>query len=321
MSILTMKVFDIRFVNTVCYPTRRNQEQIKILEVQIMDLQDDIGMLDGAHFRTIKRAETVAKSIDYDEISSHNWAKYSSMEAYDDLTKSIDDILIKRTEAIDNMNSIIGNPKQFETAKQLYKDIQEEYKTLVKRRDLADMIHYMVRHTAYGTKQAESIVHVVNKPGNEGLRNVMQRYAKRIADDHAKLARDFQTDLDDILKIAKVSLQDVNKETAFKTLEGYKEVADRVDRLRAVLGEEVLESPDEFYNVSQVYVNLVAELNKFKITKLDEWKTDVYEFTRIFERWFNKEYALNTTALSDRVNLAYKNKEFYANPKQPMLLN
>ena len=31
LGILSMKIFDLRFVNTVCFPTRRNQEQIKLL--------------------------------------------------------------------------------------------------------------------------------------------------------------------------------------------------------------------------------------------------------------------------------------------------
>jgi len=31
LGILSMKIFDLRFVNTVCFPTRRNQEEIKML--------------------------------------------------------------------------------------------------------------------------------------------------------------------------------------------------------------------------------------------------------------------------------------------------
>ena len=38
MNILMEKVFDLRFVNTICFPTRRNHEQIKELAVQCLSL-------------------------------------------------------------------------------------------------------------------------------------------------------------------------------------------------------------------------------------------------------------------------------------------
>ena len=38
------KVFDLRFVNTICFPTKRNQEQIKELS-EVTDLMIIIGSL------------------------------------------------------------------------------------------------------------------------------------------------------------------------------------------------------------------------------------------------------------------------------------
>ena len=37
------KIFDLRFVNTICYPTKRNQEQIKDVFIKIIK---DFGGID-----------------------------------------------------------------------------------------------------------------------------------------------------------------------------------------------------------------------------------------------------------------------------------
>ena len=43
INILMTKVFDLRFVNTICFPTKRNQEQIKELS-EVTDLMIIIGL-------------------------------------------------------------------------------------------------------------------------------------------------------------------------------------------------------------------------------------------------------------------------------------
>lgn len=59
ISILAMKVFDLRFVNTVCYPTRRNQGQIKEL-APISDIMIIVGSFTSAN---TKRLLEVSLSI------------------------------------------------------------------------------------------------------------------------------------------------------------------------------------------------------------------------------------------------------------------
>ena len=52
IKILMTKVFDLRFVNTICYPTKRNQEQIKDL-AQIVDVMIIIGSFTSANSKRL----------------------------------------------------------------------------------------------------------------------------------------------------------------------------------------------------------------------------------------------------------------------------
>ena len=52
ISILMTKVFDLRFVNTICFPTKRNQEQIKELS-EIVDLMIIIGSFTSANSKRL----------------------------------------------------------------------------------------------------------------------------------------------------------------------------------------------------------------------------------------------------------------------------
>ena len=54
-----LKVFDLHFVNTICYPTKRNQEQIKEL-AKISDLMIIIGSFTSANS---KRLTLLSKNI------------------------------------------------------------------------------------------------------------------------------------------------------------------------------------------------------------------------------------------------------------------
>ena len=59
INVLMTKVFDLRFVNTICYPTKRNHEQIKELS-RICDLMIIIGSFTSANS---KRLTELAKNI------------------------------------------------------------------------------------------------------------------------------------------------------------------------------------------------------------------------------------------------------------------
>ena len=52
INILMTKVFDLRFVNTICFPTKRNQEQIKELS-KIADLMIIIGSFTSANSKRL----------------------------------------------------------------------------------------------------------------------------------------------------------------------------------------------------------------------------------------------------------------------------
>ena len=82
INILMTKVFDLHFVNTICYPTKRNQEQIKEL-AKVADLMLIIGSFTSANS---KRLTLLSKNINEntyqvtcsDELH-HNWFKNVSL--------------------------------------------------------------------------------------------------------------------------------------------------------------------------------------------------------------------------------------------------
>ena len=59
INVLMTKVFDLHFVNTICYPTKRNQEQIKEL-AEVADLMIIIGSFTSANS---KRLTMLSKNI------------------------------------------------------------------------------------------------------------------------------------------------------------------------------------------------------------------------------------------------------------------
>ena len=56
MNILMEKVFDLRFVNTICYPTRRNHSQIKELAINC-DIMIVIGSFTSANSKRLTQLE------------------------------------------------------------------------------------------------------------------------------------------------------------------------------------------------------------------------------------------------------------------------
>jgi 4-hydroxy-3-methylbut-2-enyl diphosphate reductase len=59
IKILMTKIFDLRFINTICYPTKRNQEQIKDL-AKIVDIMIIIGSFTSANS---KRLTSLSKCL------------------------------------------------------------------------------------------------------------------------------------------------------------------------------------------------------------------------------------------------------------------
>ena len=59
INILMMQVFDLKFVNTICFPTRRNQDQIKELAA-VNDVMIVVGSYTSAN---TKRLVSVAKKL------------------------------------------------------------------------------------------------------------------------------------------------------------------------------------------------------------------------------------------------------------------
>mgnify|MGYP003299707327 FL=1 len=52
LNVLSEKVYDLRFINTICFPTRRNHEQIKEL-ADICDLMVVIGSFTSANSKRL----------------------------------------------------------------------------------------------------------------------------------------------------------------------------------------------------------------------------------------------------------------------------
>ena len=58
INILMQKVYDLRFINTICFPTRRNHEQIKELAVQC-DVMIVIGSYTSAILKGLQFHEKI----------------------------------------------------------------------------------------------------------------------------------------------------------------------------------------------------------------------------------------------------------------------
>tara|TARA_B110000467_G_scaffold44007_1_gene40355 strand:+ start:3438 stop:4277 length:840 start_codon:yes stop_codon:yes gene_type:complete len=64
MNILMEKVFDLHFVNTICYPTKRNHEQIKLLAVE-NDVMIIIGSFTSANSKRLAELSSERNSNSY----------------------------------------------------------------------------------------------------------------------------------------------------------------------------------------------------------------------------------------------------------------
>ena len=83
ISILMSKVFDLRFVNTICYPTRKNHEQIKELS-EIVDVMIIIGSFTSANS---KRLTQLAK-----ERNEYSYQVVDELDLKDEWFKGVDTV-------------------------------------------------------------------------------------------------------------------------------------------------------------------------------------------------------------------------------------
>ena len=71
INILMQKVFDLHFVNTICYPTKRNQEQIKTLAVE-SDVMLIIGSFTSANSKRLTLLSELINKNTYQVTSAKN---------------------------------------------------------------------------------------------------------------------------------------------------------------------------------------------------------------------------------------------------------
>jgi 4-hydroxy-3-methylbut-2-enyl diphosphate reductase len=71
INILMQKVFDIHFVNTICYPTKRNQEQIKTLAIE-SDIMLIIGSFTSANSKRLTLLSKLINKNTYQVTSAKN---------------------------------------------------------------------------------------------------------------------------------------------------------------------------------------------------------------------------------------------------------
>ena len=75
INILMTKVFDLHFVNTICYPTKRNQEQIKDL-AKLADIMIIIGSFTSANSKRLTMLSKEINSNTY-QVTESSDLKYS----------------------------------------------------------------------------------------------------------------------------------------------------------------------------------------------------------------------------------------------------
>ena len=71
INVLMSKVFDLRFVNTICYPTKRNHEQIKVLS-ETSDVMIIIGSFTSANSKRLTELSKQRNKKSYQVTSSED---------------------------------------------------------------------------------------------------------------------------------------------------------------------------------------------------------------------------------------------------------
>ena len=71
LNVLAEKVFDLRFINTICFPTRRNHEQIKEL-AEICDLMIIIGSFTSANSKRLTQLSLARNKNSYQVLNEND---------------------------------------------------------------------------------------------------------------------------------------------------------------------------------------------------------------------------------------------------------
>ena len=71
INVLMEKVYDLRFVNTICFPTRRNHEQIKELAI-ICDLMIVIGSFTSANSKRLTQLSLAKNKNSYQVVNAND---------------------------------------------------------------------------------------------------------------------------------------------------------------------------------------------------------------------------------------------------------
>ena len=108
MSILMSKVFDLRFVNTICYPTRKNHEQIKELS-KIVDVMIIIGSFTSANSKRLtqlakQRNENSYQVVDELDLKSE-WFEGADKVGISAGASTPDNIIQSVTKHIKNLSN------------------------------------------------------------------------------------------------------------------------------------------------------------------------------------------------------------------------
>jgi 4-hydroxy-3-methylbut-2-enyl diphosphate reductase len=107
VSILTMKIFDLRFVNTVCFPTRRNQEQIKLI-APISDVMIIVGSFTSANTKRLLEVSLTMNEnsfmVQRAEDIKASWFKNADSVGVSAGASSPDDLIEEVVEHLENMH-------------------------------------------------------------------------------------------------------------------------------------------------------------------------------------------------------------------------
>ena len=109
INILMTKVFDLRFVNTICFPTRRNHEQIKSL-AKVSDIMIVIGSFTSANSKRLaelakERNERTYQVTSIDDLNS-DWFQQSDTVGVSAGASTPDNIIENVVTAIKSFGKI-----------------------------------------------------------------------------------------------------------------------------------------------------------------------------------------------------------------------
>jgi 4-hydroxy-3-methylbut-2-enyl diphosphate reductase len=102
-----MKIFDLRFVNTVCFPTRRNQEQIKLI-APISDVMIIVGSFTSANTKRLLEVSLTMNEnsfmVQRAEDIKASWFKNADSVGVSAGASSPDDLIEEVVEHLENMH-------------------------------------------------------------------------------------------------------------------------------------------------------------------------------------------------------------------------